>query len=355
MSSKIIHIDADYFYAQVEMRDDPALRGRPVVVGGSPDSRGVVATASYEARKFGIRSAMPASRARRLCPDAVFLRPRFEAYKTESRRLQAIYYRYTDLVEPLSLDEAYLDVSACPHERGSATLIARRIKQEIFETTGLTASAGVSYNKFLAKLASDINKPDGLYRIAPEQGADFVAQLPVGRFHGVGPATEAKMHELGIETGADLARWSLEELQAAFGKRHAFYFNIARGIDKRPVRSSRERKSYGSETTFERDLAAPAAMLAALRPLAAEVLEGLARRKLAADTWTLKVKYHDFRQVTRAYTAPGTLLELEAVMAVLDMLLERTEAAQQSVRLLGVTASALRPLEHEGQKQMDLF
>ena len=345
MLRKIIHIDMDAFYAAVEQRDDPSLRGRPVVVGGSPDSRGVVATASYEARKFGIRSAMPASRARRLCPDAVFLRPRFEAYRAESRRIQAIFRRYTTLIEPLSLDEAYLDVTDCDACRGSATLIARQIKREILAETGLTASAGVSYNKFLAKLASDIDKPDGLHVITPEQGPAFIAGLPVGRFHGVGPATEAKMHRLGIKTGADLARWTLEELQAAFGKSGAFYYAIARGIDERPVRPSRERKSYGSETTFERDLTGPAAMLAALRPLAAEVLEGLAARKLAAATWTLKVRYHDFRLVTRAYTAPQPLLELEDVMAVMAALLERTEAARRPVRLLGVTGSGLQPLQ----------
>jgi DNA polymerase-4 len=353
VSRKIIHIDMDAFYAAVEQRDDPDLRGRPLVIGGSPDGRGVVATASYEARRFGIRSAMPASRARRLCPDAVFLRPRFEAYKAESRRIQAIFRRYTTLVEPLSLDEAYLDVSDCTACRGSATLIAQRIKREIRAETGLTASAGVSYNKFLAKLASDIDKPDGLHRITPEQGPAFIAGLPVGRFHGIGPATEAKLHRLGLETGADLARWSLQELQAAFGKNGAFYYNIARGIDERPVRASRERKSYGSETTFERDLTEPAAMLAALRPLAVDVLEGLAQRGLTADTWTLKVKYHDFRQVTRTYTAPRPLRELEAVMTIMALLLARTEAARRPVRLLGVTGSGLRPAQLE--EQLGLF
>lgn len=349
MPRKIIHIDMDAFYAAVEQRDDPSLRGLPLVIGGSPDGRGVVATASYEARKFGIRSAMAAAHARRLCPDAVFLRPRPEAYRAESQRIRAIFRRYTPLVEPLSLDEAYLDVSGSKACRGSATLIAQRIKREIHAETGLTASAGVSYNKFLAKLASDINKPDGLYLIRPGDGSAFVAKLPVGRFHGVGPATEAKMHELGIRTGADLALWSLEELQAAFGKSGAFFYDIARGIDERPVRPSRERKSYGSETTFERDLSDTAAMLAALRPLAAEVLEGLAARNLAANTWTLKVKYHDFQQVTRAYTAAEPLLELEPVMAAMAMLLERTDAAHRPVRLLGVTGSGLRPVQAAAQ------
>ncbi|MES1934595.1 DNA polymerase IV [Salinisphaera shabanensis T35B1] len=355
MPSKIIHIDADCFYAQVEMRDNPALRGQPVIVGGSPDGRGVVATASYEARGFGIRSAMPAARARRLCPEAVFLRPRFEVYRAESQRFRAVFRRYTELVEPVSLDEAYLDVTACLACRGSATLIAKQIKQEIFAATGLVVSAGVSYNKFLAKLASDLDKPDGLHLITPEQGPSFIATLPIGRFHGVGPATEARMRELGIETGSDLASWSPEALQTRFGKRGAFYHDIARGIDNRSVRPIRERKSYGNETTFERDLTEPVAALAALRPLAAKVLERLAQRNLTADTWQLKVKYHDFRQVTRAYTSPVPLVELERVMATLEMLLERTEAAKQPVRLLGVTASALRSRGHDEQSQIDLF
>lgn len=354
MSRKIIHIDMDAFYAAVEQRDDPSLRGRPLVVGGSPDGRGVVATASYEARRFGIRSAMAAAYARRLCPQAIFLRPRFEAYRAESRRIRAIFRRYTSLVEPLSLDEAYLDVTDSDACRGSATLIARQIRQEIYQETGLTASAGVSYNKFLAKLASDINKPDGQYVVAPEEGAAFVAELPVGRFHGVGPATEAKMHELGIKTGADLARWSLPELQAAFGKSGEFFYNIARGIDQREVRSSRERKSYGSETTFERDLSDVSVMLAALQPLADEVLAGLAARQLTASTWTLKVKYHDFQQITRSYTAPQPLMELEALMQLLQELLGRTEAASRPVRLLGVTGSGLQAVQ-QADLQLGLF
>jgi len=339
----------DAFYAAVEQRDDPSLRGLPLVIGGSPDGRGVVATASYEARRFGIRSAMAAAHARRLCPQAIFLRPRPDAYRAESQRIRAIFSRYTELVEPLSLDEAYLDVTDSQACRGSATLIAARIKQEIQAETGLTASAGVSYNKFLAKLASDVNKPDGLFLIPPGEGEAFIAKLPIGSFHGVGPATEARMHELGIRTGADLARWSLQELQAVFGKSGAFFHAIARGIDERPVRPSRERKSYGSETTFEQDLRDTNAMLAALRPLASEVLEGLAARELVATTWTLKVRYHDFQLVTRAYTATEPLLDLEPVMAVMAMLLERTEAATRPVRLLGVTSSGLRPMETVAQ------
>jgi len=350
MTRKIIHIDMDAFYASVEQRDDPMLRGQPVVVGGSPEGRGVVAAASYEARRFGIHSAMPAARALRQCPDAVFIRPRFDVYRAESRRIQAIFRRFTPLVEPLSLDEAYLDVTECDAHQGSATLIARAIKQLIREETGLVASAGISYNKFLAKQASDMDKPDGLYLIRPEDGPGFVAALAVGRFHGVGRATEARMHELGIYTGADLAEWSLEALQAQFGKRGPFYYGIARGVDERPVKPARERKSVGSETTFPRDLARLDDMLEALRPLAAEVLDNLKKRRLAADTITLKVKYRDFRQVTRSHTQGGRRLDLESVMAVTRQLLERTDADRIPVRLLGITASGLHPKARDGEQ-----
>lgn len=344
MSRKIIHIDMDAFFASVEQRDDPSLRGRPVVVGGAPDRRGVVAAASYEARQFGIHSAMPSARAAKLCPETIFVRPRFEAYRAESQRIHAVFHRYTELVEPLSLDEAYLDVTGSDIHSGSATLIAKAIKQAICEETGLTASAGVSYNKFLAKQASDLDKPDGLYLIRPEQGAAFVAALAVGKFHGVGRATEARMHSLGIFTGADLTRLSVEELTAAFGKRGRWYYDIARGVDERAVQPSRERKSIGAETTFIEDLGEREAMLDALRPLAEKVLGHLERRDLGADTITLKVKYHDFRQVTRSHTAAGRELTIDAVMDVLGQLLDRTEAPATPVRLLGVTASSLYPL-----------
>ncbi|MBA1146335.1 DNA polymerase IV [Ectothiorhodospiraceae bacterium WFHF3C12] len=350
LTRKIIHIDMDAFYASVEQRDEPALRGRPVVVGGSPTGRGVVAAASYEARRYGIHSAMPAARAVRLCPDAVFIRPRFDAYRRESRRIQAIFRGYTELVEPLSLDEAYLDVTRSERHNGSATLIARSIKAAIREETGLVASAGVSYNKFLAKQASDMDKPDGLYLITPEEGPDFVAALAVGRFHGIGRATEARMHELGIYTGADLARWDVAALQTHFGKRGPFFHAIARGVDERPVQPRRERKSIGSENTFARDLTATDEMLQALRPLAEEVLDNLRRRGLSAETWTLKVKYNDFRLVTRSHTAPRQRLDLDAIMQTLETLLARTDAGQIPVRLLGVTASALHEAGDEAEQ-----
>ncbi len=344
----------DAFYAAVEQRDDPALRGLPVIVGGSPDGRGVVATCSYEARRFGIHSAMPAARAVRLCPDAVFIRPRFAAYREVSRQIQAIFRDYTPLVEPLSLDEAYLDVTETEGFHGSATLIARDIKRRIREETGLIASAGVSYNKFLAKQASDLDKPDGLHLITPEQGADFVATLPVGRFHGVGKATERRMLALGIGTGADLRRWSLPELQQAFGKRAPFYYDIVRGIDNRAVQPRRVRKSIGAENTFAADLQQRGEMLAELQTLAGKVASMLESKQLQAGTLTLKVKYADFRQITRSRSARTGYRTAGDMLPVLDALLDETEADRRPVRLLGVTVSALEPLDPASVEQLTL-
>ena len=334
VNRKIIHIDMDAFYASVEQRDFPELRNQPVIVGGAPDKRGVVAACSYEARKFGIHSAMPSSRAYRLCPQAVFKRPRFDVYRQVSAEIREVFERYTDLIEPLSLDEAYLDVSASELHSGSATLIAGSIKRDIREATDLVASAGVSYNKFLAKMASDMDKPDGLYVITPEQGADFVAQLAIGKFYGIGKATEAKMQSLGIHNGADLRSWSLEDLVSRFGKSGNYYYSIARGVDERAVVSSRERKSLGTETTFEKDLDDRQEMSKILKELAAKVVGYLQKRELMAKTITIKVKYADFTQVTRSHTLDDYVNELPAVQAVLDPLLEKTEAGEKKVRLL---------------------
>lgn len=352
---KILHVDMDAFYASVEQRDDARLRGRAVVVGGSPDGRGVVAAASYEARRYGIHSAMPAARAIRLCPEAVFIRPRFDVYRAISRQIRAIFLDYTALVEPLSLDEAYLDVTDARGFEGSATRVAHTIRARVREETGLTCSAGVSYNKFLAKQASDLDKPDGLTVITPEQGAAFVADLPVGRFHGVGRATEARMHALGIRNGADLRQWDLVALQHAFGKRAPFYYGIARGIDERPVQPVRERKSVGSETTFRRDLASRADMLAALEPLAAKVAASLTEKGLQARTLTLKVKYADFELITRRRTGRLPMREAGDMLPVLDVLLEETEVDRRAVRLLGVTASGLEARDLEAGRQMALL
>ncbi|TCO75790.1 DNA polymerase-4 [Plasticicumulans lactativorans] len=352
---KIIHVDMDAFYAAVEQRDDPRLRGRPVIVGGPPASRGVVATASYEARRFGVHSAMPSAQAYRLCPHAVFVKPRFEVYRAVSQHIRAVLGRYSELIEPLSLDEAYLDVSISTACRGSATLIARDIKQAIRAATGLVASAGVSYNKFLAKLASDLDKPDGLAVITPAQGPDFVAALPVGRFHGIGRATERRLLALGIATGADLRARSRDELVGHFGKAGAWYHQLARGIDERPVEPDRARKSLGAETTFATDLDDPAEMLGQLRALAAEVATDLARRGLRGRTLTVKVRYADFESVTRSlsFAEPtATYADLEPRLAVL---LARTEAGPRRVRLLGVTVSGFETAGRGQGLQLVLF
>lgn len=331
----------DAFYAAVEQRDRPELRGLPVIVGGDPNGRGVVATCSYEARKFGIHSAMPAAHAVRLCPDAIFVRPRFEAYKDASRQIQAVFARYTDLIEPLSLDEAYLDVTDCEVMHGSATLIAKQIKQAIWDETRLVASAGVSYNKFLAKQASDLEKPDGLTLITPEQGPDFVAKLMIGKFHGIGKATEARMNALGIESGADLRNWPLERLQQVFGKSASYYYQVSRGDDPRAVVSERVRKSIGAENTFAKDLENPEDMLLRLKPLAQEVGQSLRVRGFAACTVTLKVKYDDFQQITRSVTPDAPVRSPAEIESLLPQLLNKTEAGERKVRLLGVTASNL--------------
>jgi DNA polymerase-4 len=353
---KIVHVDMDAFYAAVEQRDFPEYRGRPVVVGGAPDSRGVVSTASYEARRYGIHSAMPTAHAYRLCPEAVFLRPRFEAYREVSRQVREILLTYTAQVEFLSLDEAFLDVSGCSQFQGSATLIAQDIKQRIQQITGLTASAGVSYNKFLAKIASDLQKPDGLCLITPKQAEAFIESLPVGRFHGVGKATEARMASLGIATGRDLKAWSRERLEQQFGKAGLSYYLMARGIDERPVVADRARKSLGAELTFARDSTDGAMLLSRLRELAEQVLGDMTAKGLLARTVTVKLKYGDFTGISRSKTmsrAFGTGAEL---LPHLQELLEKTEAGARPVRLVGVTLSGLEEVVDLGSaKQQDLF
>ncbi|MGM0563327.1 MAG: DNA polymerase IV [Pseudomonadota bacterium] len=352
---KIIHIDMDAFFASVEQRDAPELRGRPVVVGGQPGRRGVVAAASYEARRYGIRSAMPSGQALKRCPEAVFVTPRFEVYREVSQQIQALYRHYTEVVEPLSLDEAYLDVSSSSAFCGSATRMAEALRREIFDQTGLTASAGVSYNKFLAKMASDRNKPNGQFVIEPSRGEAFVAELPIGDFHGVGRATEAKMKRLGIHSGADLRRKSREWLAAHFGKSAHHYYQIARGIDERPVKTHRVRKSIGSETTFESDLSSAEAMLAVLDRRLQKVHEMLERRQFDARTLTLKVKYADFEQVTRSQSLDDFSHTLGEFRRLLPGLIERTEAGSRPVRLLGVTLSNLRQRPRQVSEPPDQY
>ncbi len=331
---KIIHVDMDAFYASVEQRDDPTLTGRPVAVGGG--HRGVVAAASYEARKFGIRSAMPSVTAKRRCPELVFVKPRFDVYRQVSRQIRAIFAAYTDLIEPLSLDEAYLDVTEDRLGGGTARASAQDHRRRIREETQLTASAGVSYCKFIAKLASDHRKPDGLTVVTPERGPEFVASLPVARFHGVGPKTAAKMERLGIATGADLRDWSLAALQAHFGSSADWYWRIARGIDERDVSSDRPNKSVSAERTFNEDLSDPALLAAELERVARFAWERIERAGAKGRTVTLKVKYQDFTLITRSKSFVGPVTEFDAFLAAGHALLGQLYPLPKGIRLLGL-------------------
>lgn len=353
---KIIHIDMDAFYASVEQHDQPDLKGLPVIVGGKPDGRGVVAACSYEAREYGIHSAMPSAVAGRLCPNAVFIKPRFERYRAASEQVQATFREYTDKVEPLSLDEAYLDVTAASAFDGSATKIARDIKKEILKRTGLIASAGISYNKFIAKIASDFDKPDGFYCVLPEDGEAFVASLPIGKFYGVGKATEARMHEVGIQTGHDLRQWSLPELSQVFGKSAGYYYNACRGIDNRPVRESRQRKSIGAERTFSTNLTSSKDMLDILIGLAGPLIDKLSARNLVGSTLTIKVRFPDFETLNRSHQHKGRSLDKEDAIECLPFLLDRALSTrkQPSVRLLGVSISHLEEIDTSQPQQLRL-
>ena len=337
---KIVHVDMDAFFASVEQRDNPALRGRPVAVG-SEAARGVVAAASYEARAFGVRSAMPSVTALRRCPDLIFVHPRFDVYRAVSAEIHAIFAEYTDLVEPLSLDEAYLDVTHNRPGIASATELARIIRARIRAATGLSASAGISYCKFLAKLASDLNKPDGQAVITPARGPAFVAALPVRKFHGVGPATAAKMERLGIRTGADLRERPIDFLRAHFGKSGDWYFHIARGIDNRPVQPNRPRKSVGAEDTFAVDIFALDAALAEVALLSDKVWRSCRARGLAGRTVTLKVKFADFQVITRSRTAEIPVQSAADLQEVAAALLHPLFPPAKGIRLLGVTLSNL--------------
>jgi DNA polymerase-4 len=337
---KIIHIDMDAFYAAVEQRDNPELRGRPVAVGGSVE-RGVVAAASYEARRFGVHSAMPSVTAKRKCPELIFVRPRFEVYREISHQIRGIFAEYTPLFEPLSLDEAYLDVTDNLKQITSATEVAAQIRERIRLETGLTASAGVSYNKFLAKMASNERKPDGLFVIAPRQGAAFVEALPVGKFHGIGPATRAKMERLGIRTGGDLRTRSLRFLVQHFGKAGLHYYWLARGIDERAVCVDRVRKSIGVENTFSADLCTAAEARAGLEPIVEKVWRCCEATTTRGRTVTLKVKYADFHQVTRSRTGQAPFATQAAVLETVHTLLDSLFPVSKGIRLLGVTLSSL--------------
>ena len=335
---KIIHVDMDAFYASVEQRDDPALRGRPVAVG-TPARRGVVAAASYEARAYGVRSALPSVTALRKCPDLVFVRPRFEVYRAVSRQIHAVFAEFAELIEPLSLDEAYLDVTANRAGLPTAWATAKAIRARIHAETGLTASAGVSYNKFLAKLASDERKPNGQFAILPEQGEAYIAALPVAKFHGVGPATAAKMHALGIATGADLKAWTIEDLTRHFGKAGGWYHALARGQDHRAVNPNRERKSSGSETTFDEDITDAAGIEAGVLAMADDVWAWCEKTGARARTVTVKIKWADFQQATRSRSLPSPVNSRDGLHEASLALVRSVLPTTKGVRLVGVTLS----------------
>src|SRR6476661_2309915 len=349
---KIIHVDMDAFYASVEQRDNPELRGKPVAVGGG--HRGVVTAASYEARPFGVRSALPSVTAKRRCPELIFVKPRFDVYRAVSQQIRAIFLDYTDLVEPLSLDEAYLDVTEDRRGLGTARAIAEDIRRRIREECRLTASAGVSYCKFIAKLASDYRKPDGLTVITPERGPEFIAALPVARFHGVGPVTAGKMEQLGILTGADLKEWSLPALHAHFGSSADWYWRICRGIDEREVKPDRPYKSVSAERTFDEDLRDPDRLAAELERIAGYAWQRVERAEVAGRTVTLKVKYGDFTICTRSKSFASMVPDLSAFTSAGQALLSALHPLPKGIRLLGLGLHNLTEQEDQTPLQLGL-
>jgi len=350
---KIIHVDMDAFYASVEQRDNPDLRGKPVAVGGSRE-RGVVAAASYEARKFGVRSAMPSVTAKRQCPDLIFVKPRFEVYKAVSQQIREIFAEHTSIIEPLSLDEAYLDVTENRQNIPLARDIALAIRAKIKQETGLNASAGISYNKFLAKLASDHRKPNGQYVITPAMGPAFVETLPVSKFHGIGPATSARMNSLELYTGIDIRNQSLEFMQANFGKAGTYYYWISRGVDNREVRANRIRKSVGAENTFAKDLTDFEAMLAELQPLIDKVWRHCEDKGTRGRTLTLKVKFADFELISRSRTAAGAIGSRGELEIASAELLKALFPMDRAVRLLGISISGFALGDVQDPEQISL-
>ena len=344
----------DAFFASVEQRDNPALRGKPVIVGGRPGGRGVVSTCSYEARKYGVHSAMPTNEAYRLCPHGIFVNSRFDAYKEASSIVRNIFFEYTDLVEPLSLDEAYLDVTENHKGNPSATLVAEEIRARIFEETKLTASAGVAPNKFLAKVASDYNKPNGITVITPSRVQEFLDELDIKKFFGVGKATQKKMHALGIKTGADLKEWSEIDLVKAFGKSGRWYYKIVRGIDDREVKPHRTRKSYGKERTFSEDVGDLEWVTGFLDELATSISEGMKKIPTAGKTITLKVRYKNFDTITRSHSLAHYTNKAEEISVIAKQLLEQTEVGNREIRLLGISLSNLNLIEKDYWEQLEL-
>lgn len=335
---KIIHIDMDAFYASVEQRDNPELRGKPLAVGHA-EERGVVAAASYEARRYGVRSAMASQKAKRLCPQLIFVPGRMDVYKAVSRQIHEIFHEYTDIIEPLSLDEAFLDVTKNKKQIPLAVDVAKEIKQRVRKELNLVASAGVSYNKFLAKIASDYRKPDGLCTIHPDQAFGFIGQLPIESFWGVGPVTAKKMHLLGIHTGAQLRNCSQEMLVRQFGKAGLIYYDFARGIDLRPVEAVRIRKSIGCERTLEKDINLTSSVIIELYHVATELVERLNRKDFKGNTLTLKIKFHDFSQITRSVTQAVELTTLDRILPLAKQLLKEVEYEHHPIRLIGLSVS----------------
>jgi DNA polymerase IV len=341
---KIIHIDMDAFYASVEQRDCPDLRGKPIAIG-SGEERGVVATASYEARKFGVHSAMSSLMAKRLCPQLIFIPGRMEVYKDLSEKIHEVFYEYTDLIEPISLDEAFLDVTENKPKIELAVDIAKEIKEKIHNRFNLVASAGISYNKFLAKIASDYRKPDGLCVIHPTQSIDFIAKLPIESFWGIGKVTAKKLHSFGIHTGSQLQECTKEQLTRWFGKVGIIYYNFARGVDLRPVEASRVRKSMGCERTFEKDISANSSVIIELYHVTLELVERLQHKDFNGNTLTLKIKFHDFTQITRSITQKEELHTKKQILPLAKQLLRQVNYEQHPIRLIGLTVS--NPHEEE--------
>ncbi len=342
---KIIHVDMDAFYASVEQHDDPDLRGKPIAVGGGSD-RGVVAAASYEARKYGVRSAMASVTAKRLCPDLIFVKSRFDRYREVSVQIREIFQDYTDLVEPLSLDEAYLDVTENKYNFPSATIIAYEIRRRIYEVTGITASAGISVNKFIAKIASDYNKPNGQKTILPEEILLFLEELDIRKFHGIGKVTAEKMYQFGIFNGKDLKAKSLDFLTENFGKSGAHYYKIVRGIHKSSVKADRIRKSLGAERTFSENISSEIFMKERLIQIAEEIEKRISKTNVAGKTVTLKIKYRDFKTQTRSKTLPYFIRDKETILNTAVALMEQ-EGFRESVRMLGITLSNLNTVKEE--------
>jgi len=344
---KIIHIDMDAFFAAVEERDDPELKGKAVAVGYG-GNRGVVATANYEARKFGVHSAMASVTAMRKCPQLIFVKPRFEVYKQVSKQIHSIFQEYTPLVEPLSLDEAYLDVTENKLYEKSATQMAEEIKLKIFSQTGLTASAGVSFNKFLAKIASGFQKPNGLTVIPPSKAVAFIEKLDIGKFHGIGRVTAEKMRALGIYSGKELRTWSREKLVKAFGKSGAFYYEIAQLEDYRSVNPDRIRKSIGAENTFMTDLLTVEEMMAELEKIADMVIKRADRASSYGKTMTLKIKFDDFEQITRSKTMMYPITDQKTLLLLAENQLQTMQPFSKGVRLLGLSLSNLTKPDEKG-------